>query len=140
MPSSGKAGRVSGCTPVGVVPALAGTYPPPPRTPSSASAIWLRAELPTQTKRTRSGAAGWGGFMAPLVCRILTIGATATRSPGMAKKGNAAKEPKAVKPSKAERAEAKRQKRVARLEDQLNTAPRRRAGPGRTPAAPPAHG
>ena len=40
----------------------------------------------------------------------------------MAKKGNAAKEPKAVKPSKAERAEAKRQKRIARLEDQLNTA------------------
>lgn len=40
----------------------------------------------------------------------------------MAKKGNAAKEPKAVRPSKAERAEAKRQKRIARLEDQLNTA------------------
>ena len=40
----------------------------------------------------------------------------------MAKKGNAAREPKAVKPSKADRAEAKRQKRMARLEDQLNTA------------------
>ena len=40
----------------------------------------------------------------------------------MAKKGNAAKKPKAVKPSKAERAEAKRQKRITGLEDQLNTA------------------
>ena len=53
----------------------------------------------------------------------------------MAKKGNAAKEPKAVKPSKAERAEAKRQKRIARLEDQLNTARELQAAVGALIAA-----
>ncbi len=53
----------------------------------------------------------------------------------MAKKGNAAKEPKAVKPSRAERAEAKRQKRMTGLEDQLNTARELQAAVGTLIAA-----
>jgi hypothetical protein len=53
----------------------------------------------------------------------------------MAKKGKAAGEPKTGKPSRAERAEAKRQKRIAGLEEQLDTARELNAAVGALVAA-----
>ena len=56
MPISARIRTVSGFTPFGSVPAEATSKAGPPWRRRMASAIWLRAELPVQTKSTRIGA------------------------------------------------------------------------------------
>jgi hypothetical protein len=55
MPTSPRTLTVSGFTPFGSTPALTTSNAGPPSRRRSASAIWLRAELPVQTKMTRIG-------------------------------------------------------------------------------------
>ena len=58
-----------GFTPFGSVPADSTVKRPPPRRCRSASAIWLRVELPLQTKRTRVGATAPSSRVASIMRR-----------------------------------------------------------------------
>jgi hypothetical protein len=56
IPSSASAATARRLTrPAGTAPALAAANRPPPSVVSSASAIWLRAELAVHTNNTRNG-------------------------------------------------------------------------------------
>ena len=66
IPASARTRIVYGFTPLGSVPAEKTSKSEPPSRPRTASAIWLRALLPVQTKRTRIGASGMGrSFLLP---------------------------------------------------------------------------
>ncbi len=61
IPASASTRIVYGLTPLGSVPAESTAKSGPPICRRSASAIWLRAELPVHTNRTRIGSpdAAW---------------------------------------------------------------------------------
>ncbi len=59
---------VYGFTPFGSVPAEKTSKSAPPKSRSSASAIWLLAELPVQTNRTRMGSGDMASSPVALPC------------------------------------------------------------------------